>query len=44
MSDIKKVNFFDERYFLYFEEADLCKRLKKKNKKFEWVIFGYDVS
>tara|TARA_B100001057_G_scaffold119101_1_gene117758 strand:- start:1234 stop:2118 length:885 start_codon:yes stop_codon:yes gene_type:complete len=34
MSDIKKVNFFDERYFLYFEEADLCKRLKKKNKKF----------
>ena len=25
--------FFDENIFIYFEEIDLCKRLKKKNKK-----------
>ena len=25
--------FFDEKYFLYFEEIDLCKRVKKKNGK-----------
>ena len=26
-------NFFDENYFLYFEEIDLCKSVKKKNGK-----------
>ena len=25
--------FFDEKYFLYFEEIDLCKSIKKKNGK-----------
>ena len=25
--------YFDEKYFLYFEEIDLCKRVKKKNGK-----------
>ena len=34
MKDLKKINFFDEIFFLFFEEIDLCKRLKKKNKKF----------
>tara|TARA_B100000963_G_scaffold98565_2_gene85137 strand:+ start:3094 stop:3927 length:834 start_codon:yes stop_codon:yes gene_type:complete len=26
-------NFFDENFFLYFEEIDLCKRVKNKNGK-----------
>ena len=25
--------FFDENFFLYFEEIDLCKRVKEKNGK-----------
>ena len=28
-----KNNFFDENYFLYFEEIDLCKNVKKNNGK-----------
>ena len=27
------LDFFDENFFLYFEEIDLCKRVKKKNGK-----------
>ena len=27
-------NFFDENFFLYFEEIDLCKKLKKRRKNF----------
>ena len=27
-------NFFDENFFLYFEEIDLCKRLREKGKNF----------
>ncbi len=29
----KKTEYFDENFFLYLEEIDLCKRLKKINKK-----------
>ena len=28
-----KNDFFDENFFLYFEEMDLCKRVKKKRRK-----------
>lgn len=28
---IKKLNFFDSKFFLYLEEIDLCKRVRKKN-------------
>tara|TARA_B100001564_G_C20501429_1_gene606398 strand:- start:21 stop:866 length:846 start_codon:yes stop_codon:yes gene_type:complete len=33
MSQCKEVGFFDENFFIYFEEIDLCKRLIKDNKK-----------
>ncbi|MDA7581174.1 glycosyltransferase [Candidatus Pelagibacter sp.] len=32
--DLNKIKGFDENYYLYFEELDLCKRLKKMNKSF----------
>ena len=28
-----KIGFFDENFFLYLEEIDLCKRVKNKNGK-----------
>jgi len=31
MSKFKKIGFFDENFFLYFEEIDLCKRVKSIN-------------
>ena len=33
MKNLKKINFFDENFFLYFEEIDLCKRLQNNNIK-----------
>mgnify|MGYP001267013300 CR=1 FL=1 len=33
MRNLKKINFFDDNFFLYFEEIDLCKRLKNNNSK-----------
>jgi len=33
MSDFKDVGFFDESFFFYFEEIDLCKRLINRGKK-----------
>ena len=32
MEQFKEVGFFDENFFIYLEEIDLCKRLKKKQK------------
>ena len=33
IKQFKEIGFFDEKFFIYLEEIDLCKRLKKKNKK-----------
>jgi len=33
MKEFKNIGFFDKNFFIYFEEIDLCKRLKKANKK-----------
>ncbi len=33
MEQFKKIGFFDENFFIYLEEIDLCKRLKNNNKK-----------
>jgi len=36
LSEFKEFGFFDENFFIYLEEIDLCKRLSKKNKKIYW--------
>ena len=33
MSKFSQIGFFDEKFFLYLEEVDLCKRVKKINEK-----------
>ncbi len=33
LKQFDKIGFFDENFFIYFEEIDLCKRLIKNNKK-----------
>ena len=33
LKEFEKIGFFDEKFFIYLEEIDLCKRLIKKNKK-----------
>ena len=33
LNEFKEIGFFDENFFIYFEEIDLCKRLINKNKK-----------
>ena len=33
MKKFDKIGFFDENFFLYFEEIDLCKRVKNINEK-----------
>ena len=33
MKQFKEIGFFDQNFFIYFEEIDLCRRLKKANKK-----------
>ena len=33
LDQFNEIGFFDENFFIYFEEIDLCKRLTKHNKK-----------
>jgi N-acetylglucosaminyl-diphospho-decaprenol L-rhamnosyltransferase len=33
LSEFKEIGFFDDNFFIYLEEIDLCRRLRKKNKK-----------
>ena len=33
MEEFNDVGFFDDSFFIYLEEIDLCKRLRKKKKK-----------
>jgi len=33
LKQFENVGFFDENFFIYLEEIDLCKRLKKNGKK-----------
>jgi N-acetylglucosaminyl-diphospho-decaprenol L-rhamnosyltransferase len=33
LSEFKDIGFFDDNFFIYLEEIDLCRRLRKKNKK-----------
>ena len=33
LTEFKDLGFFDENIFIYLEETDLCKRIRKKNKK-----------
>ncbi|QTD36218.1 glycosyltransferase [Polaribacter batillariae] len=34
--EFKNLNGFDERYFLYMEDADICRRIEKNNKKIQY--------
>ena len=33
IEEFQEIGFFDDNFFIYLEEIDLCKRLKKKTKK-----------
>ena len=33
LSQFEEIGYFDESFFIYLEEIDLCKRLVEKNKK-----------
>ncbi len=33
LNQFKEIGFFDENFFIYFEEIDLCRRLRKLGKK-----------
>ena len=33
LEQFKDIGFFDDNFFIYFEEMDLCRRLRNKNKK-----------
>ena len=33
LEQFKDIGFFDDKFFIYFEEIDLCRRLRSKSKK-----------
>ena len=33
LKEFSEIGFFDDNFFIYFEEIDLCRRLKQSNKK-----------
>jgi GT2 family glycosyltransferase len=39
--EFKKINGFDKKIFLYFEEDDVCKKFKKKNIKMYYVLNSF---
>jgi GT2 family glycosyltransferase len=39
-AEFKLVNGFDERYFMYFEDYDLCLELKKRGKRIVYTPFS----
>ena len=43
MNKFKTIGFFDEKIFLYFEEDDLCRRVRKLNQKI-YVIFSSKIT
>jgi GT2 family glycosyltransferase len=38
--DFKEVGGFDDRYFMYFEDYDLCIEMKKRNKRIVYTPFS----
>jgi GT2 family glycosyltransferase len=38
--DFKKLNGFDDRYFMYFEDTDLCLQMEKRNMKIIYTPFS----
>lgn len=38
MNKFKNIGFFDEKIFLYFEEDDLCRRVRKLNEKIYVIL------
>jgi GT2 family glycosyltransferase len=42
-AEFKEINGFDERYFMYFEDYDLCLELKKRNKRIVYTPFSHVV-
>lgn len=37
-NDFGAINGFDEKFFLYYEDVDICTRLWKANKRIELVL------
>ena len=42
LHQFQNIGFFDENFFIYFEEIDLCRRLKNNNKKI-YLDFGIEI-
>lgn len=40
-ADYKEINGFDDRYFMYFEDYDLCLELKRRNKRVVYTPFSH---